>query len=611
MLKKAGVQPPLSMREQLAEIRQEVERAQPPIDPLHHPLQALGALADGVKQKYGEVVRNMQHLDSPNEPFNFKRLPTPREHPNHGAPEGLVEFAKKFDQYLPEALVKKGYTLSAAVTSKNDLETTPFHNAIGIGIAAAGANVIYDAFAFAISQEALPAILGVAAIGTVLAGAIEVGDVAVGKWHKTADHFSDRIMKFGFYSAEVHHDTPIYMAKYSAGRKAFQSWRALPALGAMALMNPTSLAMAAGETALATVLLWAVASFFIHGWVHSAQPELKNLKKELDKAPSLEDKAKVVKKYLGPGIKQALQKAGLALDRAYHMDHHLGRKLTDALPGEGDRGPPFLFNHSVAGGKVTGALSRFLEHGDWPLIEDAFVHRVTKALTGKGFEVFSAFHSFEAYQQVSAYRDSSSTEEARHSVHESRYRNARHRLEDKRLELEMLVAERGARGERPPAKEVKALEDAIHTYEVALAKAQKEWEIADPGLLAENRGIDGGMERYLDARHHLDDQREALEVLRAESTAKGESPDPARVQELEAAIKRAEASLNRARDGWTSADPTLLALGSLDLNMIEAAATRFASEGKISPSKLNELVELATDPSPESVAALQQRSSRE
>lgn len=154
---------------------------------------------------------------------------------------------------------------------------------------------------------------------------------------------------------------------------------------------------------------------------------------------------------------------------------------------------------------------------------------------------------------------------------------------------------------------MKALEDAIHTYEVALAKAQKEWEIADPGLLAENRGIDGGMERYLDARHHLDDQREALEVLRAESTAKGESPDPARVQELEAAIKRAEASLNRARDGWTSADPTLLALGSLDLNMIEAAATRFASEGKISPSKLNELVELATDPSPESVAALRPR----
>ena len=46
-------------------------------------------------------------------------------------------------------------------------------------------------------------------------------------------------------------------------------------------VTPSRLAMAAGETALATVLLWAVASFFIHGWVHSAQPELKNLKKEL------------------------------------------------------------------------------------------------------------------------------------------------------------------------------------------------------------------------------------------------------------------------------------------------------------------------------------------
>lgn len=410
-----------------------------------------------------EVARRMA---TPGRPYVHVPLPTTADHPNNAAPRALMNFAEKVDRVIPDKLRDRGYSMTRLVEAKTDVATSPLHYLVAGSIVAAGVDVYADAFTSAMQLGTLPWVLGAAT------AAIPLADVGIAHWHKWMDQYSDQLGKFGFYSAQVHHEDPRYMAKYGAARKAFQSWRVLPALGLMALGEPTTTIGAVGQVMANTTLLSAVSSFFIHGWVHSSTPRMDPLKQEFAAAGTVADKAAVLAKHTKWGLISAGQRWGLTLDKEYHAGHHAGRG-DDLLTGE--KRVRFLTNHGVAGGWLTGALTRYLEKGDRPLLHDKAMYNLTKLLTGEGWEPLSAFSTPEAFTVWQRYRDNPKTD-ARLLVKKDRVDALVTRMDLATQNLGQLKTQRAAEGASTSLdNQIGALEKHLDDMKTDYERVSKEW----------------------------------------------------------------------------------------------------------------------------------------
>ncbi|MFO0724466.1 MAG: hypothetical protein U1E65_11820 [Myxococcota bacterium] len=467
----------------LTTLASEVHALDPVAKAIHLPVDALLRAADEVHDKYEALRSNLsaelsRRMAVPGRPMVLKALPTRADHPNTGTPAHFVEMAKKLREHIPQALLDKGLDPVKFFETAHDQDGSPYMKLLALIGGAGALNVYIDAFRTAADNGALP---------TVLAGALMslfTADAFVKEVHEDEDYYSNEIFKVGFFSAMVHHKDPKYMTEYAWDRKVFQAEWAPPLIGLLALIDPTQTAAAVGEIALTTAMLWSIAAYFFHAWAHTAQPDFKDFVPDLKKASTPEEKAHVIVEHTKGALKRFSMWSGLSVDKHYHGGHH-GGALEDAPMPEEPK-VRFMFHHAIGGGWLTGALSRFLEHGDWGIVKARLVYLITKALSaeGKGLEPDAAFSTVEGMKLWQTYRDAPTISAARSARKEQRLSDAHARLDALQQAIQGLEAELKAAPDDKAKVEIegriaraKALETKMET---AIEEKRTAWGMAEP-----------------------------------------------------------------------------------------------------------------------------------